>query len=101
MKMKFSKSDEKATPETTSENSPVFSPSDMEKRWKKLKAEGKVPPLATVLKVIQTQTDEINNAPSTLNRCRRSNGTLRAWFATAAQAVAFAENPADVAYQGD
>jgi hypothetical protein len=35
------------------------------------------------------------------NRCRRSNGTLRAWFSTAADAVAFAENPANTAYHGD
>jgi hypothetical protein len=35
------------------------------------------------------------------NRCRRSNGTLRAWFATAAEAVAFAENPLNASYQGD
>jgi hypothetical protein len=34
-------------------------------------------------------------------RCRRSNGTLRAWFATKAEAVAFAENPANTAYHGD
>jgi len=39
-------------------------------------------------------------APSP-NRCRRPNGTLRAWFATAAEAVAFAENPTNVAYRGD
>jgi len=31
----------------------------------------------------------------------RTNGTPRAWFATAAEAVAFAENPENVAYQGD
>jgi len=35
------------------------------------------------------------------NRCRRSNGTPRAWFATAAEAVAFAENPTNTAYHGD
>jgi len=35
------------------------------------------------------------------NRCQRSNGTLRAWFATAVEAVAFAENPTNTAYQGD
>jgi hypothetical protein len=35
------------------------------------------------------------------NRCRRWNGTLRAWFATAAEAVAFAENPLNTAYHGD
>jgi len=35
------------------------------------------------------------------NRCRRSNGTLRAWFATATEAVAFAENPRNAAYHGD
>jgi hypothetical protein len=35
------------------------------------------------------------------NRCRRSNGTLRAWFETAAEAVAFAENPLNTAYHGD
>lgn len=31
----------------------VFSPSDMERRWEKLKAAGKVPPLADVLKIVQ------------------------------------------------
>jgi hypothetical protein len=35
------------------------------------------------------------------NRCRRSNGTLRAWFATGEEAVAFAENPMNTAYYGD
>ena len=35
------------------------------------------------------------------NRCRRSNGTLRAWFATRAEAVAFAVNPMNTAYHGD
>jgi hypothetical protein len=35
------------------------------------------------------------------NRCRRSDGTFRAWFATAPEAVAFAENPANTSYQGD
>ena len=35
------------------------------------------------------------------NRCRRSNGTLRAWFATVEEAVAFAENPLNTAYHGD
>jgi len=34
-------------------------------------------------------------------RCRRSNGTLRAWFETAEEAVAFAENPLNTAYHGD
>lgn len=33
--------------------------------------------------------------------CRRSNGTLRAWFATKAEATAFAENPVNTAYHGD
>ena len=35
------------------------------------------------------------------NRCRRSNGTLRAWFATREEAVAYAENPTNTAYRGD
>ena len=35
------------------------------------------------------------------NRCRRSNGTLRAWFATATEAVAFAENPRNAAYHAE
>jgi hypothetical protein len=35
------------------------------------------------------------------NRCRRSNGTLRAWFATREEAVAFAENQMNTTYQGD
>ena len=35
------------------------------------------------------------------NRCRRTNGTPRAWFATAADAVAFTDNPENTEYQGD
>jgi hypothetical protein len=35
------------------------------------------------------------------DRCRRSNGTLQAWFATRAEAIAFAENPMNTAYHGD
>ena len=36
------------------------------------------------------------------NRCRRSNGTLRAWFATQEEAEAFAQNPANwPTYRGD
>ena len=34
-------------------------------------------------------------------RCRRSNGTLRAWFATKEEAEAFAANPVNVHYHGD
>jgi hypothetical protein len=34
-------------------------------------------------------------------RCRRQNGTLRAWFATRADAVAFEANPLNSAYHGD
>jgi hypothetical protein len=41
-----------------------FNPKEMQSRWEKLKAAGKVPQLADVLKVIQAQIDEINNAPS-------------------------------------
>lgn len=33
----------------------IFSAKDMEKRAKRLKAEGKMPPLADVLKIIQKQ----------------------------------------------
>jgi hypothetical protein len=39
--------------------------------------------------------------PKSLTACRRSTGTLRAWFATAAEAIAFAENPINTAYHGD
>jgi len=35
------------------------------------------------------------------NRCRRSNGTLRAWFASKEEAVAFSKNPMNTAYHGD
>ena len=42
-----------------------------------------------------------NRAMNSLNRCRRANGTLRAWFATAADAEAFAANPANTAYRDD
>ena len=35
------------------------------------------------------------------NRCRRTNGQPRAWFASRAEATAFAANPANVAYSGD
>jgi hypothetical protein len=35
------------------------------------------------------------------NGCRRSDGTFRAWFATRAEAVAFAKNPLNPAYHGD
>jgi hypothetical protein len=36
------------------------------------------------------------------NRCRRADGTFRAWFASAAEAVAFAENPDNgQVYKGD
>jgi hypothetical protein len=34
-------------------------------------------------------------------KCRRSNGTLRAYFAIAAEAIAFAANPVNIAYHGD
>ena len=34
-------------------------------------------------------------------RCRRSNGTLRAWFATKEEAEAFAADPRNIAYHGD
>ena len=37
----------------------------------------------------------------TENHCRRSDGTLRAWFATAVDAAAFAENPLNTPYHGD
>jgi hypothetical protein len=36
------------------------------------------------------------------NRCRRGDGTSRAWFASAEEAVAFANNPANwPVYRGD
>jgi hypothetical protein len=34
-------------------------------------------------------------------RCRRPNGTLRAWFATREEAEAFEADPQNVAYHGD
>jgi hypothetical protein len=52
----------KAPPETTSENKPIFSASDMAQRYRKLKAEGRMPSLAAVIEVMnRTQlllTDE-------------------------------------------
>jgi hypothetical protein len=40
-------------------------------------------------------------AMNSQNRCRRSNGSLRAWFATKAEAIALAGNPMNTAYHGD
>jgi thiamine monophosphate synthase len=34
-------------------------------------------------------------------KCRRSNGSFRAWFPTKEAAEAFAADPRNVAYQGD
>lgn len=34
-------------------------------------------------------------------KCRRPNGTLRAWFATKEEAEAFAADPRNTAYHGD
>ena len=34
-------------------------------------------------------------------RCRRSNGSFRAWFATRADAISFAKGPHNPAYHGD
>ena len=45
------------SPETASENNPIFSASDMQSRWEKLKAQGKVPPLADLLKAMQKDRD--------------------------------------------
>lgn len=39
-----------------------------------------------------------NRAMNSQNRFRRSNGTLRAWLATKAEAIDFAENPMNTAY---
>jgi len=36
-----------------------------------------------------------------LTHCKRSTGTDRAWFHTHAEAVAFANDPANVHYHGD
>jgi len=36
-----------------------------------------------------------------VQRCKRSNGSPRAWFPTEAQAIAFSKDPANVAYHGD
>src|ERR1700723_266188 len=50
----------------------------------------------------QTVAARNRNLPvNSKNRCRRSNGTLRAWFGTKAEAVAFAENPINTANNGD
>jgi hypothetical protein len=34
-------------------------------------------------------------------RCKRTNGTERAWFRTREEAEAFAQHPANPAYHGD
>jgi hypothetical protein len=44
------------TPEVPSANNPIFSPEDMQRRWERLKREGKAPPLADVLKILQKET---------------------------------------------
>ena len=36
-----------------------------------------------------------------MTNCRRSNGTLRAWFHSREEAEAFEADPANVAYHGD
>ena len=36
-----------------------------------------------------------------MKRCRRSNGTERAWFATKEEAVAFSVSAVNAAYHGD
>jgi hypothetical protein len=40
-------------PETPTPTNPVFSPSDMAERFARLKAEGRVPPLDAILRIIQ------------------------------------------------
>ena len=42
---------------------------------------------------------QVRVAPKT--RCRRSNGTPRAWFATKEEALAFEADPRNVEYHGD
>ncbi len=42
---------------------------------------------------------QVRVAPKT--RCRRSNGTPRAWFATKEEALAFEADARNVAYHGD
>jgi len=50
----------KATPKTSAADpeAEIFSPREMEARWTRLKAEGKVPRLAEVLKIIREVTQE-------------------------------------------
>jgi len=43
----------KKAPKTSSDSSQPFSAAEMNRRWEKLKAAGKVPPLADVLKIIE------------------------------------------------
>jgi hypothetical protein len=45
-------------PKTSSANEEIFSPREMEARGKRLKAEGKMPPLAEVLKIVREVTQE-------------------------------------------
>jgi hypothetical protein len=36
-----------------------------------------------------------------MERCKRQNGTDRAWFASEVEAIAFSVNPHNVPYHGD
>jgi hypothetical protein len=65
-------------------------------------AQVKVNPQAAKHQLIHLAMQKLHNAPAEqLNRCRRPSGNFRAWFATAAEAVAFAENPVNTAYHVD
>jgi len=55
--------------------------------------------LETVRKMSPEEKAELRAA---MNRSRRRDGSFRAWFASAAEAVAFAEDPRNhPTYQGD
>ena len=65
-------------------------------------AQVKVNPQAAKRQLIRLNLEKLLDASEEqTNRCRRPSGTFRAWFQTAQEAVAFAENPANQAYQGD
>jgi hypothetical protein len=51
---------------------------------------------------VKKSARRIRGAMTSRNRCRRANGTLRAWFATREEAEAFAADPANwPAYKND
>jgi hypothetical protein len=68
----------------------------------KAPAQVSVAPDAARLELVRLSVKKLLDASDEKsNRCRRPSGTFRAWFPTAEEAVAFAENPANTTYHGD